>query len=400
MVELSAEQESRVRTYLERFENRFRRELSDKGWMRERREREQLLQGLLGKDRVLELTEAEFRHVLGSLWANLMWGKKEYPADRVLESATLERVREELYLLLWGDGPIPQRYDGFRKVVRGMGPSMITEILCFVRPKDYCVWNEKPKNVLPLLGMKTLLPDKVYKYPISGNEYARIIEVLDMLRREIDSQGFAGMDFMDLDIFIWLLFTEVVRAEAIVEPKSAVRVISPKKESMKETLDPNKLDHWDAMAILLDLGNILGYDTYTSDPSRTPKVLGRPLGDIARLVTIPAFTLERHLDTVKNVDVIWFKEEFPSYCFEVEYTTGVTLGLLRLYQIRKFTQAGFFIIAPANILSRFKSETEKDPFYTVKDRYNFRSFDELVEFYEEAKQYHLLRDTFLGREMT
>jgi len=30
------------------------------------------------------------------------------------------------------------------------------------------------------------------------------------------------------------------------------------------------------------------------------------------------------LDTIKHIDVIWFQDEFPVCCFEIEHTTGVT----------------------------------------------------------------------------
>ena len=36
--------------------------------------------------------------------------------------------------------------------------------------KDFCMWNVKPKTVLPFLKMKTLLPDRTYKYSITGRD--------------------------------------------------------------------------------------------------------------------------------------------------------------------------------------------------------------------------------------
>lgn len=149
------------------------------------------------------------------------------------------------------------------------------------------------------------------------------------------------------------------------------------------------------MAILIELGNMLGYVTYTADPSRKSDIIGKTLNEIALLKEIPPFTYKKLLDTVKNVDVIWFKDEFPAYCFEVEHTTGVTMGLLRLYQIRNFTNALFFVVAPSGIISRFQTEILKDPFHKIKKRYAFRSYNDLVEFYEEAKRYHYLKEKFI-----
>jgi len=142
----------------------------------------------------------------------------------------------------------------------------------------------------------------------------------------------------------------------------------------------------------LELGNLLGYDTYVADPSK--KYKDTTLGNLATLKEIPEFILRRLLDTVKNIDVIWFEEEFPKYCFEIEHTTGVTMGLLRLYQIRKITDAKFFIIAPQNILSKFRTEISKDPFHQMRKRFIFRSYSQLVEMFEQANKYHQLKDKF------
>lgn len=105
------------------------------------------------------------------------------------------------------------------------------------------------------------------------------------------------------------------------------------------------------------------------------------MGDIATLKEIPPFIYQRLLDTVREIDVIWFKEGYPQYCFEVEHSTDVRSGLLREFQIRKATNAKFFIIAPKETYSRFNGEINKDPFYQIRDRYIFKSYKELVSLY-------------------
>ena len=74
----------------------------------------------------------------------------------------------------------------------------------------------------------------------------------------------------------------------------------------------------------------------------------------------------------------------------------MTQGLLRLYQIRRFTDARFFIVAPARVENRFRSEVRKDPFHQIQERYTFKSYDELSGFYHSAKEYHCKREAFLG----
>ena len=68
--------------------------------------------------------------------------------------------------------------------------------------------------------------------------------------------------------------------------------------------------HEEAEAALLVAGNLLGFDTYTADPSK--ECQGIKLEDIVGVREVPPFTYERLLNTVKKIDVIWFREGFPA----------------------------------------------------------------------------------------
>ena len=394
MPALSGPQQETIGRYLDQFGDRLRHELSDEGWNRERRERSELCRQHLGQRSIRSLSEDAFREVVKGLWASRIWTNKDYKVNDVIARSGLANIREGLELLLYGEGPIARRYDKCRQLTKGLGSSSITEIMCFVHPDKYPIWNAKPKNVLPLLGMRTLLPDRVYKYQLKGSDYQRCIGVLALVRDEMRDYGFRQADFLDVDILMWLLFQEVVSREPAAP--DAVREEPEEYETSPEAIGAEQLEHWDAMGILLELGNLLEYDTYTADPSRESIVIGSRLGDVATLREFPAFTYERHLDTAKRIDVVWFSEGFPSHCFEVECTTGVTSGLLRLYQVRNFITAKFFVVSPADILARYQSQIAKDPFYDIRDRYEFRSFGELVQFFDNAREYHRLHEQFLG----
>lgn len=391
---LSKEQGEKIRKYIAEFRERLQKELSDEGWRKERQDRITLFQKLMSKSALKNLSEKDFSRIIVSLWASKIWGNKQYLVNKILSENGLPKIKLELEELLYGKDPLNKRFERFKQTIKGLGPSSITEILVFVFPDKYCLWNEKPKNVLPILGMKNLLPDRVFKYSINGDDYAKCNDALGLVKDELERAGFKKIDFLDVDIFMWLLFTEV--AKDIEEPE--VKIVVPKiPKDIKIKL--NELDHWDVEGILLELGNLLGFDTYTPDPSKKSNLLNKTLGEISLLNDIPPFTYQRYLDTVKNVDVIWFKDEFPAYCFEIEHTTGVTNGLLRLYQIRNFTNAKFYIIAPSNIISKFEIETSKDPFYSIKKRFSFKSYEELILFFEEAKKYHEIQKEFLGIEV-
>lgn len=79
----------------------------------------------------------------------------------------------------------------------------------------------------------------------------------------------------------------------------------------------------------------------------------------------------------------------------MEHTTGVTSGLLRIYQAQKLNTR-FFIIGPKDVLKKFEKEVDKAPLNAIKQKYRFRSYEELREMYLIAASYRRISDQFLG----
>lgn len=383
---LSERQIQTVRKYAEEIRPRLEEEFNSPEWQKDRHERVVWVQGILSPDHLPNLTPEEFGTLVRGLWASNIWTNLDYLVNKILSQNDFEAIQQEFRELLYGEAPLAERFDRFN--VKGLGPASITEILTLFDPTTYCIWNDKPKNVLPFLGLKTLIPDRAFKYAIRGKDYVRAIEVQRAILGILQKTGFPDCDLLDVDNFLWVMYDAVVKQQKQVPPTVPETV----EEEPGAALD----DHWDAIAMLAQVGRLLGYDVYVADPARGSRMFGVKLGELADLQQIPRFTLDRYLETIGYVDVIWFHEEFPAYCFEVEHSTDVTKGLLRLYQIRKFTDARFFIVAPVKVEQRFRSEVEKDPFHQIKDRYTFKSYDDMSAFYRSAKDYHSQREAFLG----
>ena len=145
--------------------------------------------------------------------------------------------------------------------------------------------------------------------------------------------------------------------------------------------------------MLIELGNLLGYDTYSADQS--PEYRDTTIGELATFDSLPEFTSKRILNTVRQIDVIWLEDEFPVCCFEVEHSTDVTKGLLRMHQLARF-QTQFFIVGADTLRRKFETETSKSPFYQHRDRYFFRSYKEVERLYQQTKRFVALRDEFLN----
>lgn len=156
------------------------------------------------------------------------------------------------------------------------------------------------------------------------------------------------------------------------------------------------LTHSDIQAKLILVGSYLGYRTYTPDKSKN-SIYG-VLGELCSESEVPERSIPRmHLDTVKFIDVIWLDDEgFPTHGFEVEHSTDITKGLLRLFQIHKL-RIKMFIIAAEESRTKFQKEVSKNPFHTVKEEYIFKNYDDLDEFFESVKSFTNIQRRFLNK---
>lgn len=154
-----------------------------------------------------------------------------------------------------------------------------------------------------------------------------------------------------------------------------------------------ELTHTDIQAKLLLIGSYLNYRTYTPDISKYSEAYQTKLGDIASENKVPEESIPKlSIDTIKMIDVIWFDEEgYPTHAFEVEHTTDITKGLLRLYQTRKLRIKMFII---SNQQNKFETEVAKSPFATIKGEFILKNYDELEDFFESVKQFKLMKDKF------
>lgn len=166
------------------------------------------------------------------------------------------------------------------------------------------------------------------------------------------------------------------------------KIINIEIDSKKE------LTHSDLQAKLILIGSYLGFRTYTPDRGRN-SIYG-VLGDLCSEKKIPEDSIPpMQIDTVKYIDVIWFDEEgFPTHGFEVEHSTDITKGLLRLFQMHKL-RVKMFIIAEEENKKKFTKEIHKNPFHKIKEEYIFKNYEELDEFFESVKHFTKIQRKFL-----
>ncbi|MBS1572291.1 MAG: hypothetical protein JSS78_11280 [Bacteroidetes bacterium] len=163
-----------------------------------------------------------------------------------------------------------------------------------------------------------------------------------------------------------------------------------------EVNDDAPLTHSDIQAKLILIGSYLNYRTYT--PDRGKQSIYGTLGDLCSEKEVPKDSIPAvSIDTVRFIDVIWFDEEgYPTHAFEVEHSTDITKGLLRLYQVHKL-RIKLYIIAEEENKVKFKKELLKNPFHKIKQDYVFKNYQELDEFFESVKKFTKVQEKFLQK---
>lgn len=148
--------------------------------------------------------------------------------------------------------------------------------------------------------------------------------------------------------------------------------------------------HIEAEAILLEIGNLLGFETFTADSSKVFE--GRRLDEISTLKEIP--DILRGTKNIARVDVVWYNEDSPpSYLFEVEDKGNMRDALLRLYQARHLN-VRFFIVGPEENRRRFEEWVSNAPYKSSRKLYNFRTFEDIAKLHSLIKNAEDFRKKF------
>ncbi len=172
-------------------------------------------------------------------------------------------------------------------------------------------------------------------------------------------------------------------------------------KSEKEVLefDKAKLEHSEVEGLLLELGKLYGYETYT--PDKNSRFRNETLLNFTTLNEIPKFTYDNIIRDVKQIDVLWFFGDtdnlFPTHAFEVEHTTKISRGLLRLYQLyqARGSNTSLYVVSPRIESSKFDIEISKYPYRSAKDFFVFRTYQALLDLHNLAVKHDILKMEFL-----
>jgi hypothetical protein len=184
----------------------------------------------------------------------------------------------------------------------------------------------------------------------------------------------------------------VVRQYKIFEPITTsqglagyrlVKLETPELKTGKKEDDP----HGEQQGMLLQLGVFCGYETFTNSTDKTIRHLGgEPISKFATVRNDTEALAALPLAKMRQTDVMWMTEDseglYPRYAFEIEESTRVKSGLLRLLRIPDRYNVGLYIVGPgeeeAVLFRRYLNES---PFRQHARRFHFHTYDEVRQFF-------------------
>ncbi len=133
---------------------------------------------------------------------------------------------------------------------------------------------------------------------------------------------------------------------------------------------PNAPTHSEIQWRLLELGGNMGLSVWAPKADRHKTWNGHALKEAPRLLSkLPVHFDEASNKTIENIDVLWIQDNAIVTAFEVEHTTQIYSGLLRMSDLitrQPTTNFSLYLVAPDNKLAKFGREVTRSTFSSGK----------------------------------
>ncbi|MGB2986153.1 MAG: EVE domain-containing protein [Phycisphaerae bacterium] len=144
---------------------------------------------------------------------------------------------------------------------------------------------------------------------------------------------------------------------------------------------------------LLDLGSQMGLNVWAPKADRGKTWNGNRIDDVPQLLdALPTQFDEATNNTIENIDVLWISSNAIAAAFEVEHTTSIYSGLLRmsdLLTMQPNIDLKLYLVAPDERYPKFRREVPRPTFASRRKPLHsicgFLSYSKLCQRLEEVK---------------
>ncbi len=286
--------------------------------LKERKERETFYTSY-NKDQILSMDENELYEYLSKLWAMIIWGNKHYIIDKFIKDNGFENLKSKIAYLLFGEESLEKRWDTFKENIKGFGPAMMSELLCYIYPNDCMIWNTTSYNSYKILGIKEI-PN--HNYQLTGKKYIELTNYSKEIQKIINQKTNENYNLLFVDYFFW----------------DSLRLLNNKNDNNNiiKNENINKSLHTELKEKVKDIGLWLGFDASN----------------------------EVKVGTGAIVDVVWdFKINNigkVTYVFEIQTGGNIDSLIMNLLKASKYKNVqGIIAVSDSIQLERIKKESEE-----------------------------------------
>jgi type II restriction enzyme len=170
-------------------------------------------------------------------------------------------------------------------------------------------------------------------------------------------------DLSVTDEFLELIYHEKIGVGIFKAPEKQVEKAAEVEDTSVQT-DAEEASHLRIQYLLVKIGLMRGHDVWVASNDRGKSYQGEAFSAIT-LDNLPQFAGPVTMHTAKAIDVIWFKKRTaqPVCFFEIEHTTSMYSGLLRLNDVKTdYPIPLAFVIAPKERRSMFDNQIVRRTF--------------------------------------
>lgn len=250
----------------------------------------------------------------------------------------------------------------------------------------------QPENRLPILGnLRSLLSEDW------GLQIEESIHTFQAVSEKTAVELLHILDNAPSDIGFYLTNSEHLLEEAQIQWQQQVKKAQKEKVQMKleglvrntESAMPTT-DHSKAQFYLKEIAKITNCSVWTASNDKNRLFKGNALGE-DDVENFPNFDLDEEVKKrIQLIDTIWFQGDFPIHCFEVETSTSIFSGLLRmsdLLAVMPNPNLKLFIVAPNERKKKVMSEMNRPVFRAIglPQITRFISIESLELLYQKIK---------------
>ena len=154
------------------------------------------------------------------------------------------------------------------------------------------------------------------------------------------------------------------------------------KKTLARKAEDGDRSHTEVQSWLRDLGQALGYEVYIAANDRNRQCASGRLGDGCVEDLPPSLRAAAGADAVRLIDVLWIKNGDVAAAFEVEHSTSIYSGIVRLLDLSLGAPSSvareLFIVAPDDRETEVAAQLRRPAFSRVADlRVRYLPYGEL-----------------------